>query len=352
MTVDRKTEPGTKAASGASEPSDAGKTNPASRLGLSLGIGAVLFWSFGSSLVFLGARQTGLWPFVALSSLTGAALQLVWRRMSHGELRSALWLPWRLWAAPVCCFVLYGLVWPWALAASTARQVVGVNLINYLWPILTVFFSAWWVPGVRLTRRLVGAMLLALAGLALANLPQLRQMLSTGPDAGRSPSHPFLPYALALLAAVTWGAYSASLARWRHWAKDYVTSPLSFLIIGTIACIIVAFTGTRPPKLAWPALCLTLLYGAGPLAAGYLLWEMALPRAKVQTLSLLAAAIPVLSTCLLWLFLKNPPGLELIAAALLVSGGVVLSLRDENAAGQPEQPPAQDHGRKHTRQRL
>jgi drug/metabolite transporter (DMT)-like permease len=321
MTVGSKTKQGT-------EPIDAGKANTASRPGLVLGMGAVLCWSFGSSLVFLGAQQTGPWAFVALSSLTGAALQLIWRRMSHGELRSALWLPWRLWAAPVCCFVLYGLVWPWALAASTARQVVGVNLINYLWPILTVVFSAWWVPGVRLTGRLLGAMLLAVAGLALANLPQFRQMLSSEAGAGPFASRSCLPYALALLAAVTWGVYSASLARWRLWAKDYVTSPLSFLIIGAIACVIVGFTGSLPRRLAGSALWLTLLYGAGPLAAGYLLWEMALPRAKVQTLGLLAAAIPALSTFLLCLFLKKSPGLELIAAALLVSGAVVLSLRE------------------------
>ncbi len=300
----------------------------ASPLGLWLGMGAVVFWSFGSSLVFFGARETGPWPFVALSSLTSAALQLAWRRVGQGELRSALWLPWRLWAVPVCCFVLYGLAWPWALAASTPRQVVGVNLINYLWPILTLVFSAWWVPGVRLTGRLAGAMALALAGLALANLPQLRQVLSSGPDAGPFPGRRLLPYALALLAAVTWGVYSASLARWRLWAKDYVTSPLGFLIIGSIASVIVEFTGGFPPRLAWSALCMTLLYGAGPLAAGYLLWEMALPRAKVQTLSLFAAAIPALSTFLLCLFLKKTPGPELITAALLVSGGVVLSMRE------------------------
>jgi drug/metabolite transporter (DMT)-like permease len=298
------------------------------KLGLLLGIGAVLFWSFGSSLVFFGAREAGPWPFVALSSLTGAALQLVWRRVRHGELRSALRLPWRLWAVPVSCFVLYGLAWPWALAASTAPQVVGVNLINYLWPILTVVFSAWWVPGVRLTGRLLGAMLLAVAGLVLANLPQLRQMLSTESGAGSFPDRRFLPYGLAFLAAVTWGVYSASLARWRHWARDYVTSPLSFLIIGSIACVIAGLTGGMPPKLAWSALSMTLLYGAGPLAAGYLLWEMALSRARVQTLSLFAAAIPVLSTFLLCLFLEKSPGPELIAAAFLVSGGVVLSMRE------------------------
>jgi drug/metabolite transporter (DMT)-like permease len=294
---------------------------------LLLGVGAVVFWSFGSSLVFLGARQAGTWPFVALSSLTGAGLQLVGRLWWRGELRSALGLPWRLWAAPVGCFVLYGLAWPWALAASTPGQVLGVNLINYLWPILTVVFSAWWVPGVRLTGRLIAAMFLAVAGLALANLPQLRQALPAGPAAGSLPGRGLLPYALALVAAVTWGIYSACLARWREWAKDYVTSPVSFLIIGGIACVIVAASGGPAPRVAWPALGLILLYGAGPLAAGYLLWELALPRAKVQALSLLAATIPVLSTFLLCLFLGKAPGPELIAAAFLVSGGVVLSLK-------------------------
>jgi len=270
----------------------------------------------------------GPWRFVAVASLTGGTLQLVWRRLYHGELRSAVWLPWRLWAVPVCCFVLYGLAWPWALAASSARQVFGVNLINYLWPILTVVFSVWWVPGVRLTGWLVAAMLLALAGLALANLAQMREVLAAGAGVEVSAGRRFLPYALALVAAVTWGIYSTSLARWRDWARDYVTSPLGFLLVGLIACVIAGLTGSIPGKVGPLAAWLTLLYGAGPLAAGYLLWEMALPRAKVQTLSLVAAATPVLSTFLLCVFLKKLPGLELIAAAFLVSGGVVLSLRE------------------------
>ena len=41
------------------------------RLGLVLGTVAVLFWSFGSSLIFLGARQTGTWPFVSIAALVG-----------------------------------------------------------------------------------------------------------------------------------------------------------------------------------------------------------------------------------------------------------------------------------------
>jgi len=297
------------------------------RLGLVLGSVAVLFWSFGSSLIFLGARQAGTWPFVAIAALVGGGFQLLGWRLHRGGLRSAVWLPWRLWAVSLPCFVLYGLVWPWALVSSSAKQVFGVSLINYLWPVLTVLFSAWWVPGARLKTRTVLATFLALAGLVCANLQHIRDLLAAGDSAGVSPARRFLPYGLALLAAVTWAVYSTLLARWRDWARNYVTSPLGFLLTGTIACVITAFTGSMPAKLSAPGTLLIICYGAGPLAVGYLLWEIALAKARVHTLSLLAAATPVLSTFILCLFLRTLPGPELIIAALLVGGGVMLSAR-------------------------
>ena len=297
------------------------------RLGILLGAGAVVFWSFGAPLVYLGAKAAGTWPFVAVASLTGGGLQLLFRRIYHGELRSALWLPWRLWVLPIVCFVCYGLVWPWALVSSNPKQVFGVSLINYLWPVLTVLFSVCLVPGVRLTTRTVVALCLALAGLLCANLSNLRELSSAGGE-GASVARQLLPYGLALLAATTWGLYSAFLVRWRAWARNYITSPLGFIVIGLLAGGVVAVT--RPVPATWTPFgaAMTVLYGVGPLAAGYLLWELALPRARVQTLSLVAAATPILSTALLCGFLRTPPGPELAVAALLVSGGVLLSVTE------------------------
>lgn len=299
-----------------------------SRLGILFGLAAVTFWSFGASLVFLGAREAGTWPFVAVGSLIGGAIQLLAWRGYRGEWHSALRLPWRLWVVPLPCFVVYGLAWPWALSTSNAVQVLGVSLINYLWPILTVVFSVWCVPGVRLTPRTIVALALAVAGLGFANLHTIWELIAAGPSPNHSTLQRLLPYLLALLAAVTWGVYSACLSRWHQWARGYVTSPIGFLLIGLIACLVVVATGNLPHKMSAAAAWLTALYGVGPLAAGYLLWEIALPRARVQSLSLIAAATPVLSTALLCLFLKRLPGWELVAAALLVSGGVVLSLRE------------------------
>ena len=298
------------------------------RVGIWMGCAAVLFWSFGSSLIYLGAREAGTWPFVALATLSAGVLQLISRRMYHGELRTSIRLPWRLWI-PLMCFVIYGLVWPSALVASTPSQVGGVNLINYLWPVLTVLFSAWWVPGVRLTKPMAIALILAVAGLICANIQPLRELLSNRSTASVSTVRAGLPYALACVAALTWALYSALLVRWRSWANQYVTSPIGFLIVGLIACsvLVIHRSGEHTPSPF--GLCMTLLYGLGPLAAGYLLWELALARAGVQALSLIAATTPVLSTLVLCLCLKHLPGPDLVLAALLVSGGVVLSMRRE-----------------------
>jgi drug/metabolite transporter (DMT)-like permease len=159
----------------------------------------------------------------------------------------------------------------------------------------------------------------------LANLQQMRELFSAPAATGAHGALRFVPYLLALVAAVTWGIYSAVLARWKAWARNYVTSPAGFLLIGLIAAIVVGATGSAPGRVAPRAAWLTVVYGVGPLAGGYLLWELALARARVQTLGLTAAATPVLSTFLLCCFLRRLPGAELVAAAFLVSGGVVLS---------------------------
>ena len=288
---------------------------------------AVLCWSFASLLIFLGANEAGMWSFVAAASLIGGTVQLVGWRWHRGSFRAALRLPWRLWAVSVPCFVTYGLVWPAALVNSNPQEVYGVNLINYLWPVFTVLLAAWWVPGAQLNARTILAALLSLAGLVCANLPYLRAGFTTANGLQESPGPGFLPHGLALAAAVSWAVYSASLARWRHWAGAYATSPLGFLLTGLIAAAVNGFAGEGIGRPSLHGMLLTVAYGIGPLAVGYLFWEVALARARVQSLGLLAALTPVLSTLLLCVFLRAVPGPELIVGAVLVSGGALLSVR-------------------------
>jgi drug/metabolite transporter (DMT)-like permease len=189
-------------------------------------------------------------------------------------------------------------------------------------------FSVWFVPGVRLTPKLIAALLLAITGLVLANFKQVGDLFSGA--GGRAPTfRHFLPYALALVAAVTWAIYSVQLVLWRSWARNYVTSPIGFILIGLIGGLVMLATGTLPRALTGLGALMTVFYGVGPLAAGYLLWELALSRARVQTLSLFAAAIPILSTLFLCCCVRRTPGPELLCAVLLLVGAVLLSLREK-----------------------
>ncbi|MBN1347405.1 MAG: EamA family transporter [Phycisphaerae bacterium] len=296
-------------------------------MGLALGVGAILLWSFTASLVCLGADEMGPWHFVAVTMLIGGVVQLAFCRGYRGELRSCLALPGRLWLVTLFGFVFYMIAYPLALAVARGEPArCGVNLINYLWPPLTVVFALLWVPSTRPRPGLVVALVLAVAGTGLANLGSLGE-LWRGVGSGSAADRSSVPYLLALAAAVAWAVYSSLLSRWKAWARNYTTSAIGLIITGLIAGIIAATCEGASPGITLKGAVVAVLCGIGPQGGGYLLWELALARAEVKTLGLLGAMTPILSTVWLCLALRFVPGVELIAAAVLVSGGIVLSRR-------------------------
>ena len=309
-----------------SQESTAGKNT--SR-GLLLGVAAIVLWSFTAALVCLGADTMGVWAFLAVAALTGGGLQMGVRRVYHGGLRSAVFLPGRLWAVTIFGFVLYGVVYPLAVAlAGGEAERCGVNLINYLWPPLTVVCGVLWVPPTRFRPLLGLAIALALGGTVLANAGPIRTAWG---DPGRADgvwtAARAVPYLLALVGAVVWAVYSSLLARWRDWCRDYSTSAIGLVMIGLIAGLVASSTEGGWSGLTGMGLLAAVLCGLGPQCGGYMLWELALARADVRTLGLLGAMTPILSTFWLCLFLRFLPGYELALAAILVSGAVVLSTR-------------------------
>lgn len=311
-------------------PNHTGKhTQSDAAIGIAFGLCAIVLWSFTASFVALGADAMGVWAFLAVAALTGGALQMTFRWLRRGELRSATRLPGRLWVVTVLGFVLYGVVYPLAIAlARTDPERCGVNLINYLWPTLTVVCGVLWVPPNRFRPLLLLAILCGLAGTGLANVGELRNLITTWGDADATSGGPaVLPYLLALLGAVVWAVYSSLLARWRAWTRDYSTSAIGLLIIGVIAGAIAIATEGTCPTFTTTGLIAAVLCGLLPNFGGYMLWELALVRADVRTLGLMGAATPILSTVWLCVVLQHTPGPELLIAAALIGVAVVLSTR-------------------------
>jgi len=293
------------------------------------GVGAVLFWSFGGALTCVGSGPMGVWFFIGITAMIGACVQVAFRRVYHGHLHGVLALPTALWLVTVFGFSLNVLSYPLALmTARSDSQRCAVNLINYLWPTLTVVCGVLWVPLVRFNRRVVLAVLCALMGTAAANYRSLGGLFSAG-GPGEVPwdVRATLSYLLAFYGALSWAIYSSLLSRWREWARLYATAPLGLLTTGVVA-IVVGLATHGPSLTATPAAATaTLLCGLGTQGWGYLLWELALSRTNVRSLGLIGAMTPILSTLWLCVFLHHVPGVELAVAAVLVSGAVVLGVR-------------------------
>jgi len=120
-----------------------------------MGAGAILLWSLSSACIVFAGKQLGIWRFLAITGLISGLLQIAGYLWMGRSLRSILKPPPRLWLAIALGFVIYQFLYAAALVTSTTEtQVVGVSLMNYLWPSLTVLFTTWLVPGQRMHMRL------------------------------------------------------------------------------------------------------------------------------------------------------------------------------------------------------
>ncbi len=314
------------------------------RTGILLGAGAITLWSLSSALVKLGVEWMGLWQFMAIAYGLGGVSQMVMYRLLMGrELRSLVVLPGRLWVLVCVGFVIYLMAYNCglAIAGSDENLTVGVSLMNYLWPTLTVVFAVLLVPGTRATWLLGAATATALCGLAVANWRAIAQVFGTsGGEVSAGTSIP--PLALGGVAAVSWALYSATLNRWRKLAEGHATSPVGFLLVSAASAALCTAGGQWRPMTAG-AWAVVGIAGALSGAIGYMFWELALHRAPAKVLGLMGAATPILSTVALLAAMAMWPAANghhappqyanLMIGAAMVAGAVVLSLLPSNGKG-------------------
>ena len=302
--------------------------------GVLLGLAAILAWGTSASCAVWVGRQVGVWQYLAIGSLIAGSGQLLFYRLLGRPLRSLFVMPPRLWALAVLGFVVYSACYATGLiTAGSDAQAVGVSLMNYIWPVLTVVFCLFLVPGSRMSGRLGMALAVSLIGLAVANGHEIAQLRLHGAA---------LPYLLGGLAGGIWALYSALIARWRNWGHHYATAPAGFLMIGIISALgcLVTREWRAVDARTWAAF---LYLGLVPNAIGYMLWELALHRAPATRLGLMASATPVLSTlCMLVLFTLSgktrtlPSHWEalLLGAGLVATAVLLVSVRPRQSASQ------------------
>ena len=276
-----------------------------------VGLAAIALWS---TLATLTAASGGIPPFqlAAVTFLIGAMVGAArWIVRPSGA--RALIQPPPVWLVGVGGLFGYHALYFMALRLSPPAEA---GLINYLWPLLIVLFSAA-LPGERLRLHHVVGAVLGFAGTAL---------VVTG-GRGLAIEDAYLPgYAAAFVCAFVWATYSVLSRRLPNVPTDavagfcFVTSVLSALCHLALEDTVWPATPTE-----WAAV---VGLGLGPVGLAFYVWDHGVKRGDIRVLGAVSYAAPVISTALLVIAGYATASWLLVVAALLITAGAAVAAFD------------------------
>lgn len=275
-----------------------------------IGLSAILMWSLLAVLTV----ATGTVPPFQLLSMTfaiGAAAAAA-RWIVKPEAIGALKQPPVVWLVGVGGLFGYHALYFIALRFAPPAEA---GLLNYLWPLLIVLFSAL-LPGERLKLHHIAGALLGLIGTA---------WLLTGNGANyRSDDLPGL--AAAFIAAFVWATYSVLSRRLKAVPTDAVAGFCFATALLAAAVHLTIETTAWPQTLSqWAAV---IALGIGPVGLAFYTWDIGMKRGDIRVLGAASYATPLLSTAFLILAGFTRPTAALAVAALLIAGGGLIAAKD------------------------
>lgn len=202
-------------------------------------------------------------------------------------------------------------------AALRFAPPVEANLLNYLWPLLIVLFSAP-LLGLQLGWRRLAGVGLGFAGCGL--------LIGGG---ARFPASAWFGFLCAIGCALVWALYSVLAKRLAAVPTEAVAGFCAAAAVLALAAHL-AFEPSVSPD--GTQLLAALLLGAGPVGAAFFLWDAGMKHGDPRLLGTLAYAVPVASTLLLVAVGEGEPGWRLAAALALVAGGGWLAATAREAA--------------------
>lgn len=273
-----------------------------------IGFTAVLLWSL---LAFLTAAS-GTVPAFQLTAVTFAIGGLSLLLIRPGAIK-AMRQPLPVWLLGVGGLFGYHFCYFFALRNAPP---VEAGLINYLWPLLIVVFSAL-LPGERLRWQHMTGCALALAGAVLV----VTRGQGFGFDAQYS-----LGYVAALCAAVIWAGYSVLSRRFATVSSDAIAGfCLVTSILATLCHLLLEQTVWPGNPWQWAAL---IGLGLGPVGLAFYVWDIGVKRGDIQVLGAASYSAPLLSTLILILTGYATYSHLIVIACLLITAGAILAAKD------------------------
>ena len=281
-----------------------------------IGLMAILLWSFMAGTVRIVSENFGATLGSALIYTVGGILLLMFRRPA--PIRE---FPKKYLIIGGLLFVFYESSISLSLGlASTDASSVEVSLVNYLWPTMMVLLSAGVSHRKHAVVKVLPGAIVATAGVVLAvggnsglDWHAAVQHIATNP----------LPYALAFVGALAWSVYAVFTPAMSHGVDG---TSLFFPCVAVALWIIHFASGqgwpAEPPSLvAW----LFVLIAAAAIGGGYACWGYGILHGSMERLAIASYATPVLSTGASAVLLGLALSLPFWCGALLVAAGSVLN---------------------------
>ena len=273
------------------------------------GVFSLLLWSTLASSTVL-VKKIPPFQLVSMSFFIAFFIGLVlWKKEGHG-VWIHLKLPIKNWIIGIMGLFGYHFFYFLALKNAPALEA---NLINYLWPLLIVLFSAF-LPGVRLRWFHIIGVLFGLFGV----------IVLVGAGKGFDFNMEYAKgYFYAFLCALSWSSYSVLS---KHLGKVPVSSVGAFCGVTAILALVfhLLFEPTVIPS--FESLLVIIVLGLGPVGGAFYLWDFGVKNGDIQMLGTFSYATPLLSTVLLVVLgLANPNSNIWIACLLIVLGSITAS---------------------------
>lgn len=277
-----------------------------------IGFVAVPIWA---SLPALTVLAGGIPPLqlVAMTFTLGTMVGLLFLavdRSARADLRSVT-----LASVVVGVAGLFGYHFAYFLALQNA-PAVEASLVNYLWPVLIVLFSAMLPVSAGaggLTLWHIAGALIAFGGAVLA--------ISGGEPLSLSGNG--FGYGMALAAAVIWSVFSVVTRLFRAVPSSAVTFYCAGTALLAWSAHLVLETTTIPATAIQTAAVAVL--GLGPVGLAFYVWDYGCKQGDIRVLGVMAYFAPVLSTALLIATGIGAAKPALWLAAGLITGGALLA---------------------------
>lgn len=277
-------------------------------------IGTIAIWLWAALALF--TTLTPSVPALQLTAMTftlsAMAAVVMWIIRGDGVLRHFRLSP-AAWALGVCGLFGYHALYFLALKLAPPLEA---SLINYLWPLLIVLFSAL-LPGERLRWFHLAGAALGLAGTVILIAGKGEIGFDWRYAAG---------YGAAFACAFTWSGYSVLSRRFAAVPTDAVGAfCAATALLSWIGHAAFETTGWPADWTEWAAI---IALGLGPVGLAFFCWDHGMKRGDVRALGTMAYAAPLLSTLLLIVFGQGALTLPVILACALIIGGAVLGTGD------------------------